>query len=73
MDPFSATGFVESYILLPVFVLFVVVYKVRNKTKWVKLEDMDIWTGRRELVEEEEDKSPRKRKWWSFISDVVVG
>ena len=60
----------ESYILLPVFVLFVVVYKVRNKTKWVKLEDMDIWTGRRDFVEEE---VPRERKWWSFISDVVVG
>jgi amino acid transporter len=70
LNPFSATDFVISYVLLPVFALFIIVYKFWNKTSWVKLEDMDIWTGRREFVEEETRKP---KTWWSRISDVVVG
>lgn len=69
--PFSATSFVQSYILLPVFALFVLVYKFWNKTKWVKLEDMDIWTGRREIVYD--TQTIKERTWWSRIVDVVVG
>lgn len=71
LNPFSATDFVINYIMLPVFALFAIVYKVWNKTQWVTLEDMDIWTGRRELVEDEE--SPRKSRWWSRLNAVVVG
>ncbi|GLI81610.1 hypothetical protein PoHVEF18_009995 [Penicillium ochrochloron] len=72
LNPFSSTDFVINYILLPVFVLFVVVYKLWNKTRWVKLEEMDIWTGRRDFTEE--NARPKKpRQWWSRISDIVVG
>jgi amino acid transporter len=53
-----------------VFALFIIVYKFWNKTSWVKLEDMDIWTGRREFVEEE---TLKPKTWWSRISDVVGG
>ncbi len=53
LNPFSTTDFVQNYILLPVFVIFVVVYKFWKKTKWVKLEEMDIWSGRREYADEE--------------------
>ncbi|CAL5866730.1 uncharacterized protein PFLUO_LOCUS940 [Penicillium psychrofluorescens] len=74
LDPFSATDFVINYILLPVFVLFVVVYKVWNKTKVVKLEEMDIWTGRREFVDSEDESLAKKRpEWWSRFVNVVVG
>ena len=48
LTPFSASSFVINYILLPVFVIMVVAWKFLKKTKWVKLEEMDIWTGRRE-------------------------
>lgn len=61
-----------SYILIPVFVLFVGVYKFWNKTKWVRLEEMDIWTGRRELVMDEIEV-PKEKKWWERARDVVVG
>lgn len=72
LDPFSATSFVTSYVLLPVFALFVGVYKFWNKTRWVKLEEMDIWTGRRrEFVQNE--LLPRERTLWEMIKDVVVG
>ncbi|KAI3074944.1 hypothetical protein CBS147339_5495 [Penicillium roqueforti] len=74
LNPFSSTDFVINYILLPVFVLFVVVYKFWNKTRVVRLEDMDIWTGRRELVDSEEPESSKKvAKWWSRIYSVVIG
>ena len=61
-----------NYILLPVFAFFVIGYKFWNKTKWVKSEEMDIWTGRREFVEEEEIV-PQEKGWWSRIYSVVVG
>ncbi|EAU35230.1 conserved hypothetical protein [Aspergillus terreus NIH2624] len=47
LNPFSVDDFVINYILLPVFVMFVVGYKIWHKTKIVKLHEMDIWTGRR--------------------------
>jgi len=55
LNPFSVDDFVINYILLPVFVGFVVGWKVWHKTKFVKLEEMDIWTGRRERVYEEDE------------------
>ena len=47
LNPFSASNFVINYILLPVFAILLVSYKFWNRTKWVSLEEMDIWTGRR--------------------------
>ena len=74
LNPFSSTDFVINYILLPVFVLFVVAYKFWNKTSLVRLEDMDIWTGRREQVDFEEPESPKNAaKWWTRIYSVVIG
>lgn len=48
LNPFSADDFVVNYILLPVFALFVVGWKLWHRTRIVKLAEMDIWTGRRE-------------------------
>lgn len=74
LNPFSSTDFVINYILLPVFVLFVIVYKFWNKTRVVRLEDMDIWTGRREHIDLDEPESPKKAAtWWSRIYSVVIG
>ncbi|KAJ5600895.1 Amino acid/polyamine transporter I [Penicillium hetheringtonii] len=71
LNPFSAQDFVINYILLPVFVLFILFYKFWNKTQWVKLEGMDIWTGRREFAEEEE--SIKEKSWLKRVCDIVVG
>ncbi|KAJ5633347.1 hypothetical protein N7490_009686 [Penicillium lividum] len=72
LNPFSGSDFVINYILLPVFVLFFVVYKVWNKTRWVRLEDMDIWTGRREFVDEEDDVN-QDQGWWRKLYAIVIG
>lgn len=74
MNPFSAQDFVINYILIPVFVLLVIVYKLWNKTKFVKLEEMDIYTGRREdLVHEAEIEEVKKRSIWYRVKTVLVG
>lgn len=72
LTPFSVSDFVINYILLVVFALFAVVYKFCNKTRLVRLEDMDIWTGRCEYPATEEQSRP-KTGWWSRIFSVVVG
>ncbi|EKG14307.1 Amino acid/polyamine transporter I [Macrophomina phaseolina MS6] len=74
LNPFSAQDFVINYILIPVFVLLVIVYKLWNKTKFVKLEEMDIYTGRREdLVHEAEIEEVKKRSIWYRVKTVLVG
>lgn len=47
LNPFSAKNFVISYILLPVFAALLIGYKLWNRTKLIKLTEMDLWTGRR--------------------------
>ena len=71
LNPFSATDFVTNYVLLPVFVLLVLGYKFWKKTKWVRLEDMDIWSGRR--AELEEDADIKGGRMWRRARDVVIG
>ncbi|KAL4940166.1 hypothetical protein BDV06DRAFT_230517 [Aspergillus oleicola] len=64
LNPFSAEDFVINYILLPVFAIFVGGWKVWHKTKLVGLDEMDIWTGRRERVFEEGERvDGGKGKW----------
>ncbi|KAL8706513.1 MAG: hypothetical protein Q9201_000445 [Fulgogasparrea decipioides] len=79
LNPFSATDFVINYILLPVFVILLVGYKVWKKTKWVKVAEMDIWTGRREediwrrAGEDEAAKGVRSKGLLKRIKNVVIG
>lgn len=71
LNPFSAKDFVINYILLPVSVIFFVAYKFWNKTKWVRLEDMDLYTGRRadDTVVLEGVEVP----WWTKVRRSLVG
>lgn len=45
---FDAVDFVFNYIVLVIFVALYVFWKLYKKTKWVKLEEMDLVSGRRE-------------------------
>jgi amino acid transporter len=71
LNPFSAQDFVINYILLPVFVLFYLVYKFWHKTKIVKVHEMDIWTGRREDVKSHGVGGPKSI--WHRIRNIVIG
>ncbi|KAI4284613.1 MAG: hypothetical protein L6R35_004866 [Caloplaca aegaea] len=80
LNPFSAKDFVVNYILLPVFVALVVGYKFWRKTKIVKLAEMDIWTGRRDIdrmdKQRDEETGPeviKKKGMLKRARDVIIG
>ena len=74
LNPFSATDFVINYILLPVFLLLLLGFKLWKKTKWVKAEEMDVWTGRRESAPDRDDESKTRRtSVWKKGMRVAVG
>ncbi|KAK3389290.1 amino acid permease-like protein [Podospora didyma] len=50
--PFVAGDFVDAYILLPLFPIIYIVYKLINKTKIWKAHEMDLQSGRRRDLEE---------------------
>lgn len=47
-DP-SPLGFFSTYLCVPIVLICYIGYKLWFKTSWVKLEEMDLVTGRREL------------------------
>ncbi|KAH9817185.1 amino acid permease/ SLC12A domain-containing protein [Melampsora americana] len=47
----SISKFIAAYVSIPTFVIFFVVWKSIKRTKFVKIEEMDFETGRRELDE----------------------
>lgn len=63
-----------NYILLPVFVLMVLTWKLAKRTKLAKVSEMDIWTGRRYIEEpvEEADK-PQPSGISKKLRDIVIG
>ena len=76
LKPFSVTNFVISYILLPVFVILLLVYKFWKGTQWVRADKMDIWTGRRVEgldVRDEEKAAGKRNGVFRRARNVVVG
>lgn len=81
LNPFSAKDFVVNYILLPVFVILMVGYKLWKKTKIVKLAEMDLWTGRRDIdridKQRDEETGPedvkRKKGPLKRAKDIIIG
>lgn len=57
--PFRASNFVVAYILIPVSILAYIILKIKFKTKFIKLDDMDFEEGRSAVIE-------------SALSDQVV-
>ncbi|RDW67277.1 amino acid permease [Aspergillus mulundensis] len=70
LSPFRASDFVVSYVLLPVFGLFVGGWKVWHRTSIVRVQEMDIWTGRRVRVPETGDEG---KGWRGRVYRGVVG
>ncbi|KAL4804059.1 amino acid permease/ SLC12A domain-containing protein [Aspergillus unguis] len=70
LNPFSVDDFVINYILLPVFLLFVVGWKVWHRTKIVDVKEMDIWSGRRERVWDGDEQG---KGWTARVYRSVVG
>ncbi|CAH2352364.1 general amino acid permease Agp3p [[Candida] railenensis] len=49
--PFDAGNFVDSYVLIPFFVILYLVLKLVNKTKLVRLSEIDLDEGRRKDID----------------------
>ncbi|TFK23321.1 hypothetical protein FA15DRAFT_670599 [Coprinopsis marcescibilis] len=54
--PFDAGAFVDAYILLPLFPIIMFVFKFMNKTKWQKLDEVDLDAGRRRDLDNVEEE-----------------
>jgi amino acid transporter len=48
IPPFQAVNFVFNYIVIVIFVVLFIFWKLYKKTKWVKLMEMDLMSGRRD-------------------------
>ena len=58
-------SFFEAYLAVPIVILFYVIYKLRYRTKIMKVQDMDLLTGRRDLnLEQLLAEEQLERKTW---------
>jgi amino acid transporter len=46
---FEAKTFVPPYIDIPIFLALILGYKLVKRTKVVKLQEMDLWSGKAEI------------------------
>ncbi|KAI1197422.1 amino acid permease-like protein [Nemania serpens] len=68
--PFKAGDFVDAYVLLPLFVIIYLVFKLWNKTRFWRLDEIDLQSGRRRDLDDNErhveyiEPQPWWRKLW---------
>jgi amino acid transporter len=70
---FSAKTFIPPYIDIPIFAGLFLGYKIVKKTKFVKVQDMDFWSGKEEIDQQEalwETPKPRNflERIWFWIA-----
>ncbi|KAK6373324.1 hypothetical protein LTS17_008344 [Exophiala oligosperma] len=46
-------NFISAYIGLPIFITFYLVWKLAKKTQIVPIQDIDLWTGRVDVIEQD--------------------
>lgn len=67
LSPFNAGNFVSAYILLPLFPVIWVVFKIINKTRFWRSHEIDLDFGRREDLDVLKSKMAidrTKLPWW---------
>ncbi|GAP85148.1 putative amino-acid permease inda1 [Rosellinia necatrix] len=65
----SASGFLAAYITIPIFLALYLGHKLWFRTPFaIKLEDVDVLTGKKEMDElAEMDEPPVPRNWWEKV------
>jgi amino acid transporter len=74
-DSWSTGTFIVDYITLVIFVVLMVGWKFWKRTKFVRLESMDFYTGRRELdqmAEDEAAKFSQPTTWYGKVWDWIM-
>ncbi|KAJ9498175.1 hypothetical protein H2202_006326 [Exophiala xenobiotica] len=71
LTPFNVATFVTSYLVIVIFVILYLGWKILKKTKWVKLEEMDLVTGRASYDDRDDDESGPGllTRLWRRVSD----
>lgn len=68
LSPFTAGTFVDAYILLPLFPIIWVLFKVINKTHYWRSNEVDLDSGRRtdlDIIKQEAHGAlEQKSNWW---------
>jgi yeast amino acid transporter len=64
IDGFHVVDFVVNYIVIAVFIVLFVGWKIIKKTKMVPLMEIDLVTGRREIVPDVEDGPSKDVPWY---------
>ncbi|KAF7554913.1 hypothetical protein G7Z17_g2531 [Cylindrodendrum hubeiense] len=72
LTPFDVKGFVFSYLVIPLFIILYVGWKLYHKTKWVDPAEADITSGRREWLGSSDEEVPQKTLF-SRVKNIVVG
>ncbi|KAI0143640.1 amino acid permease-like protein [Xylariaceae sp. FL1272] len=66
--PFNAGKFVDAYVLLPLFGVIYIAYKLWFKTRFWRLSEIDLQSGRRRDVEEDKELPVAAHvPWWRKI------
>lgn len=75
LKPFQKVNFVVSYIVIVIFVVLGVFWKLWKKTKVVKLEEMDLVSGRRDdlYVINREVEDIKKVSWPKKVKRFLLG
>jgi len=75
LHPFETVNFIISYIVIVIFVVLGVFWKVWKKTRFVKLEEMDLVSGRRDdlVVVNRDVEVADKLKWFLRVKRFLLG
>ncbi|KAM0751215.1 general amino acid permease AGP3 [Meredithblackwellia eburnea MCA 4105] len=75
LSPFSINDFFMNYIMIPVFIIMYLGFKLVKKTKWVKPEEADLVTGRRNWNKDAlpDDIVAPKVSWPRKVFATVIG
>ncbi|KAL7619860.1 General amino acid permease [Parahypoxylon ruwenzoriense] len=71
-SPWDAGGFVDAYILLPLFFVILAGYKLVFKTRFWRIDEIDLQSGRRRDLEEEDEIATGEigapQTWWRRLA-----
>ncbi|GAA5984787.1 hypothetical protein JCM10908_003504 [Rhodotorula pacifica] len=74
-DSWDTPSFITAYITIPIFFIMMLGWKIIKKTKFVRLDDMDFDSGRRQLDDMEEEEKARytpPTTWYEKLWALVV-
>ncbi|KAI8580116.1 hypothetical protein K450DRAFT_280112 [Umbelopsis ramanniana AG] len=78
-SPFNVSSFFSAYVSVLFFVILFAYHKIANKTKWVKLSEMDLDTDyfhpppdQDDLDDTERNNVPKWRAWMTKVSGWIM-